>query len=354
MADFMQSSKKREQLMFFIALMIGFVAAIGFSAYAATTISTNVTTGGDVYATSTIQATGNLVGYGDLLAGGTTTATVTGFNLGGVAGTHADAYLSGGLGVGNATTTDGSIEANVDLVIYDDGWIKSGLGIGTSATSTAGSASLSADLVAADDGWFQGGFAIGTAATSTAGSANLSADLVAADDGWFQGGFAIGTAATSTAGSAEVGADLVVTDDAWVKTGFAVGTSATSTAGAIDTTGNVHIGGNLQLSTGTAINKILFSGTCTVNPPALAAMGNDATGDTAIGDKGNASCTDATGVTTSSFVFMSGAPAGWINDVIIVNASSTADNTINFVFKNTSTTTANNIGSLSIPWFAIQ
>ena len=323
MADFMQSSKKREQLMFFIALMIGFVAAIGFSAYAATTISTNVTTGGDVYATSTIQATGNLVGYGDLLAGGTTTATVTGFNLGGVAGTHADAYLSGGLGVGNATTTDGSIEANVDLVIYDDGWIKSGLGIGTSATSTAGSASL-------------------------------SADLVAADDGWFQGGFAIGTAATSTAGSAEVGADLVVTDDAWVKTGFAVGTSATSTAGAIDTTGNVHIGGNLQLSTGTAINKILFSGTCTVNPPALAAMGNDATGDTAIGDKGNASCTDATGVTTSSFVFMSGAPAGWINDVIIVNASSTADNTINFVFKNTSTTTANNIGSLSIPWFAIQ
>ena len=323
MADFMQSSKKREQLMFFIALMIGFVAAIGFSAYAATTISTNVTTGGDVYATSTIQATGNLVGYGDLLAGGTTTATVTGFNLGGVAGTHADAYLSGGLGVGNATTTDGSIEANVDLVIYDDGWIKSGLGIGTSATSTAGSASL-------------------------------SADLVAADDGWFQGGFAVGTAATSTAGSAEVGADLVVTDDAWVKTGFAVGTSATSTAGAIDTTGNVHIGGNLQLSTGTAINKILFSGTCTVNPPALAAMGNDATGDTAIGDKGNASCTDATGVTTSSFVFMSGAPAGWINDVIIVNASSTADNTINFVFKNTSTTTANNIGSLSIPWFAIQ
>src|SRR3990167_7267040 len=322
MADFMQSSKKREQLMFFIALMIGFVAAIGFSAYAATTISTNVTTGGDVYATSTIQATGNLVGYGDLLAGGTTTATVTGFNLGGVAGTHADAYLSGGLGVGNATTTDGSIEANVDLVIYDDGWIKSGLGIGTSATSTAGSASLSADLVAAD--------------------------------GWFQGGFAIGTAATSTAGSAEVGADLVVTDDAWVKTGFAVGTSATSTAGAIDTTGNVHIGGNLQLSTGTAINKILFSGTCNVNPPALAAMGNDATGDTAIGDKGNASCTDATGVTTSSFVFMSGAPAGWINDVIIVNASSTADNTINFVFKNTSTTTANNIGSLSIPWFAIQ
>ena len=323
MADFMQSSKKCEQLMIFIALVIGFIAAIGFSAYAATTISTNVTTGGDVYATSTIQATGNLVGYGDLLAGGTTTATVTGFNLGGVAGTHADAYLSGGLGVGNATTTDGSIEANVDLVIYDDGWIKSGLGIGTSATSTAGSASL-------------------------------SADLVAADDGWFQGGFAVGTAATSTAGSAEVGADLVVTDDAWVKTGFAVGTSATSTAGAIDTTGNVHIGGNLQLSTGTAINKILFSGTCTVNPPALAAMGNDATGDTAIGDKGNASCTDATGVTTSSFVFMSGAPAGWINDVIIVNASSTADNTINFVFKNTSTTTANNIGSLSIPWFAIQ
>ena len=323
MAGFMQSSKKREQLMIFIALVIGFVAAIGFSAYAATTISTNVTTGGDVYATSTIQATGNLVGYGDVLAGGTTTATVTGFNLGGVAGTHADAYLSGGLGVGNATTTDGSIEANADLVVYDDGWIKSGLGIGTSATSTAGSANLSADLVSADDGWFQGGFAVGTAATSTAGSANFSADIVVADDAFVQGG-------------------------------LAVGTTATTTAGAIDTTGNVHIGGNLQLSTGTAINKILFSGTCTVNPPALAAMGNDATGDTAVGDTSHAACTDATDVSASTYVFLSGAPAGWNNNVIIVNASSTDTNTINFVFKNTSTTTAINIGSLSIPWFAIQ
>ena len=323
MADFMQSSKKCEQLMIFIALVIGFIAAIGFSAYAATTISTNVTTGGDVYATSTIQATGNLVGYGDLLAGGTTTATVTGFNLGGVAGTHADAYLSGGLGVGNATTTDGSIEANVDLVIYDDGWIKSGLGIGTSATSTAGSASLSADLVAADDGWFQGGFAVGTAATSTAGSANFSADIVVADDAFVQGG-------------------------------LAVGTTATTTAGAIDTTGNVHIGGNLQLSTGTAINKIMFSGTCTVNPPALQAMGGDENGDSAIGNISHASCTDATGISTSDIVFLSGTPAGWNNNVFIVNASSTDTNTIGLVFKNPSTTTAINIGSVVIPWFSIQ
>ena len=319
----MQSSKKREQLLVFIALVIGFVAAVGFSAYAATTISTNVTTGGDIFGTSTVQATGNLIGYGDLLAGGTTTATVTGFSLGGVAGTHADAYISGGLGVGNATTTDGSIEANVDLVIYDDGWIKSGLGIGTSATSTAGSASLSADLVAADDGWFQGGFAVGTAATSTAGSANFSADIVVADDAFVQGG-------------------------------LAVGTTATTTAGAIDTTGNVHIGGNLQLSTGTAINKIMFSGTCTVNPPALQAMGGDENGDSAIGNISHASCTDATGISTSDIVFLSGTPAGWNNNVFIVNASSTDTNTIGLVFKNTSTTTAINIGSVVIPWFSIQ
>ena len=182
----------------------------------------------------------------------------------------------------------------------------------------------------------------------------MSADLVAADDGWFQGGFAVGTAATSTAGSANFSADIVVADDAFVQGGLAVGTTATTTAGAIDTTGNVHIGGNLQLSTGTAINKILFSGTCTVNPPALAAMGNDATGDTAVGDTSHAACTDATDVSASTYVFLSGAPAGWNNNVIIVNASSTDTNTINFVFKNTSTTTAINIGSLSIPWFAIQ
>src|SRR3989344_4835426 len=141
----MRNSNLRDRFFIFLAALFGFAGAVGISVFAATTISTSITTDGsitatgnatitgDVYATSTIQATGNLIGYGDLLVGGTTTAVVTGFNLGGAAGTHADAYISGGLGVGNATTTDGAIEANADLVVYDDGWVKGGFGVGTAA-----------------------------------------------------------------------------------------------------------------------------------------------------------------------------------------------------------------------------
>ena len=121
-----------------------------------------------------------------------------------------------------------------------------------------------------------------------------------------------------------------------------------STGGNLTVSGNSTLTGTVAVGGGTAITKILFSGTCTVNPPALSAMGNAV-------DKGHAACTDATGVSTSDIVLLSSSrPAGWINDVVITSASSTAADTINFVFKNTSTTTANNIGAVSIPWFSIQ
>src|SRR3989344_1422614 len=119
----MKISKMRDKVFLFAAILVGFLAAIGFSVWAATTVSTSVTTGGnvtvtgDVFATSTIQATDSLVGYGNLLLGGTTTAAVTGVNIGGVTGTSRDAYLTGGLGIGVTTTTDGALETSGKVYI---------------------------------------------------------------------------------------------------------------------------------------------------------------------------------------------------------------------------------------------
>ena len=51
---------------------------------------------------------------GAVAVGATTSPILTGqsFSLGGAAGTHVDMYVSGGVGIGNATTTDGVLETS--------------------------------------------------------------------------------------------------------------------------------------------------------------------------------------------------------------------------------------------------
>ena len=248
----MKISNLKEKFFRFMSVLLGFTAAIAFSAWAATTISTNINTAGTLTVSGSVNASSTAH-----VSGNTILTTLTASGLSTLAGINAS-------GVVNASST-----AHVDGVVM----LKSPLYVGT---------------------------------TSTDNTRNLGME-----------------------GNALITGRLRV--------------------GGVTSTSTVQVG-----SSGTAITQILFSGTCTVNPPALQAMGGKPAGDSAIGDTSHASCTDATGVTTNDRVFISGPPAGWINDVIIVNASSTGVATINFVFKNTSTTTANNIGSLSIPWFAIQ
>jgi hypothetical protein len=68
---------------------------------------------------------------GSVGIGGTSTPVLTGVgdtSFGGAAGAHSDVYISGGLGVGNATTSDGDFVVGNDLYLYSNGKI----GVGTS------------------------------------------------------------------------------------------------------------------------------------------------------------------------------------------------------------------------------
>ncbi|MEK7576387.1 MAG: tail fiber domain-containing protein, partial [Patescibacteria group bacterium] len=69
------------------------------------------TTGASVYASSTLQAP-TFIGYTNIFAGGTTTQELATLSVGGTQGNTADAFISGGLGVGNATTADGILETS--------------------------------------------------------------------------------------------------------------------------------------------------------------------------------------------------------------------------------------------------
>lgn len=106
----MSDTKTISQREVFTLLVVFFVTALFFIAVSVygTTIGTEVVATTHVKATSTVQATGNIFGYANLLVGGTTTAALSvDFALGGTTGTLNDAYISGALGVANATTADG-------------------------------------------------------------------------------------------------------------------------------------------------------------------------------------------------------------------------------------------------------
>ena len=208
-------------------------------------------------------------------------------------------YLSGGLGVGVTTSTAGALETSGKA--YFGG---SNLTLAGSGTST-----------------FPGSLLISTSAGNV--GIGTSTPIVF---------LSVGGAAGTSDGNAFFSGGVGVGD-------------ATTTSGALSVSGNSRVSGNLQIgNSGTAISQVLFSGTCTVDPPSLHA-----------GGLGHAQCTDATGVAVADIVFLSTElPAAWNEGIDIRSASSTAADTINFVFSNTSTTTVIDIGSVLIPWFAIQ
>lgn len=122
----------------FVALFTFLIAALFFIATSAwgTTISTSITTA-HLKASSTVQGTGDIIGYANLLLGGTTSiAASVDVAFGGAAGTHADVYVSGGLGVGNATTSDGDFVVGDSLKVYNSALSGSGrVLIGATTTS---------------------------------------------------------------------------------------------------------------------------------------------------------------------------------------------------------------------------
>ncbi len=148
--------------------VLGAIAAVFFVAlvtWAATTINNNVNTGGTltvsgestmtgtttvagaIYASSTVFSDGIFTNTRNAVLGAASgTPTVTGLNVTG------DGYFDSGLGVGNATTSDGNLLVNnlavfrgrvgisstsptVDFGVVGSGYLSGGLGVGIATTS---------------------------------------------------------------------------------------------------------------------------------------------------------------------------------------------------------------------------
>ena len=178
-----------------------FILAVVYSVFSATTISGNISTDGTItagnpmYASSTLQATGNGLFYTNLSAGASTNSPTTTFNVTG------SGYLTGGLGVGYATTGTGNLRVN-------------SLGVFNSRLGVAGTSSPSVEFGVTGSGLFSGGLGVGYATT---GSGNLIVNDLAVirgrlgvnataspavefgvtGSGLFSGGLGVGYATTS-------------------------------------------------------------------------------------------------------------------------------------------------------------
>ena len=230
-------------------------------------------------------------------------------------GATSDLFVSGGLGVGNATTTDNNLELAGKLVAA--GNIN---GSGTFTITGTGTSTITA-----------GGFKIGSDILTVYSNSNIG--MFGTTSPILIDGLSLGGAAGTHA-------------DVYVSGGLGVGDATT-------TDGNIQVSGRTvttKLVVGTGNGNVaarIVHGTCTVNPPPLDAGGVDS--------NGHASCTNATGVTSSDQIVVGVEGAAWLQDVVIVAASSTANDTINFMFKNTSTSTQRDIASgVHIYYFGTQ
>lgn len=244
----------REGLPLFLALVIGFALAIGFSVKAASTISTNVVTGGHVKATSTVQATGNIIAYGDLLVGGSTTVAVTGLNVGGVTGTAASAFITGGLGVENATTSTGDFLVGNDFRVFSNGAVA--VGATTSPILTSASLSLGGAAGTHADLYVSGGLGVANA-TSSDGDFIVGNDFSVLANGRVAVGAT--TSPILTGPSLSLGSAAGTHADLYVSGGVGIG-NATTTDGILETSGIGFIGGLL---------KVKGTGTSTVSGPTI-------------------------------------------------------------------------------------
>ncbi|GEM_PF-2476698 len=169
-------SKRERDTVLILCVAAIFVLAIVYSVYSATTVDSNVVTGGDVssqniyasstvqatgvgrfysdvfvtsnvYATGTVQATGNGIFYASLSAGASTNTPTTTFNVTG------SGYLTGGLGVGFATTGTGQLHIT-------------GFGMFESRVGVNGTSSPAVEFGVTGSGLVSGGFGVGYATTS--------------------------------------------------------------------------------------------------------------------------------------------------------------------------------------------
>ncbi|MFY9462443.1 MAG: hypothetical protein WAP51_04560 [Candidatus Sungiibacteriota bacterium] len=196
--------------------VLGAIASVLFVAavtWAATTINNNVNTGGTltvsgastltgtttsgaIYASSTVFADGDFTATRNTLIGAASGTPTTTFNVTG------SGYLTGGLGVGNATTSNGNLlvenlavfrgrlgisttSPTVDFGLVGSGYLTGGLGVGN-ATSSNG------NLLVNDLAVFRGRLGISTTSPTV--------DFGLVGSGYLTGGLGVGTATTSAGG----------------------------------------------------------------------------------------------------------------------------------------------------------
>ncbi len=253
--------------------VLGAIAAVFFVAlvtWAATTINNNVNTGGTltvsgestmtgtttvagaIYASSTVFSDGIFTNTRNAVLGAASgTPTVTGLNVTG------DGYFDSGLGVGNATTSDGNLLVNnlavfrgrvgisstsptVDFGLVGSGYLTGGLGVGN-ATSSNG------NLLVNDLAVFRG--RVGISSTSP------TVDFGVVGSGYVSGALGVGTATSSSSGLLVAGmgvfnSAIEVRSGTSTITGAAVGLMGSSTPYLeVGILGDVAIGGALGTST---------------------------------------------------------------------------------------------------------
>ena len=283
-----------------LPVTIAVVASMLFvvmSTSAATTISTDITTGGAVYATGTLQATGAVITYG----AGTFGDAAGDFQIfGGQLQASSTALFGGAVTVYGAATFG---DAAADYQIFVGQLQASSTALFGGAVTTYGNATL--------------GDAVGDSVTANAYFTQLR----------------IGTGTTfdqiGTVGADELG----VEGDAEIDGTLSIGTAASTTA--------LRVGSD-QIST---INGLIF-GFCNIPNTEVTATSSS-----------YADCTGATGVTSSYRVFVqatSSLPTG----LIVEAASSTATTgTINVRIFNdfaSSTPSILNTGAVSLNFWAVR
>lgn len=131
---------KKEYFLYVFVCLVGLSLAIG-AAYASTTISTDVVTGGNMYATSTMAVTGAITGYSTLTVTGAINASSTIATSGNItvpAGYAIDTAGAGVLNIGTSTATSINIgKAGVPAVMVNASSTLASFGGGTTVSNIA-------------------------------------------------------------------------------------------------------------------------------------------------------------------------------------------------------------------------
>ena len=344
---------------------------LAINGFATTTATTGAfATRGAIAASSTLQVTGNQTNYGTITVSGTGATTLGGA----LSVTGVSTFTGLGTFLGGATTTLLTLLNGETITNTTDGTITltaattslSGLGLFTNGflsqasstvvgnltvTGTFSPAQTVATSFLVGGGYGDTGVTISTAGVIQANGAleiNGFATTTAANGNFATLGTLVGSSTLQVTGAATLYSTLSVTGvttlvnasstNESISGNLWVGGNATTTAaGAISTNGSLTLA-----NTSTAINGIVF-GFCNI-----ANSGNITASST-----GYFNCTGATGVTTSHRVFVQ-ATSSLPTNLIVVAASSTAQDTINLLIYNTGTTGLVAPGGISLNFFGIR